>query len=76
MTKNEASQAYIDKAKTLTQAEAEYVFSRMKGKWSRRVEDQKLVPLEAVALQLELEDKNLQAWRDRLSELREKHEES
>lgn len=75
MSKKEASQAYIEKAKTLTQAEVEYVFSRMKGKWSRRVEDRKLVPLEAVALQLELEDKNLQAWRDRLNELRAKHKE-
>ena len=72
MSKKEASQAYIEKAKALSQTEAEYIFSRMKSKWSRRVEDRKLVPLEAVALQLELEDKNLQAWRDRLDELREK----
>jgi hypothetical protein len=57
----------------LSKEEAEYIFSRMRGKWSRRVEDRKLIPVEAVALQLELEDQHLQAWRDRLAELREKH---
>lgn len=73
MSKKEPSAEYIEKAKMLSQAEAEYVFSRMRDKWSRRVEDRKMVPLEAVALQLELEDKNLKAWRDRLAELRDKH---
>ena len=67
------SAEYITKAMALSMEEAEYVFSRMRGKWSRRVEDRKLVPVDAVALQLELEDQNLQAWRDRLAELREKH---
>ena len=73
MSTKTASAEYITKAMALSMEEAEYVFSRMRGKLSRRVEDRKLVPVEAVALQLELEDQNLQAWRDQLADLREKH---
>jgi len=67
------SEQYIEKAKGLAREEAERILSRMRGKLMRRLEDRKLIPLEAVALQLELEDKHLQEWRERLTELRTKH---
>ena len=67
------SQEYIEKAKLLTREDAERLLSRMRGKLMRRREDHKLIPLEAVALQLELEDKQLQEWRARYAEIRAKH---
>ena len=67
------SEEYIEKAKTLTQEEAERIMARLRGKLMRRFEDQKIIPLEAVALQLEIEDKQLQEWRERLAEMRAKH---
>lgn len=65
---------YLEKAKALTRDDAERVMVRMRGKLRRRLEDGKTIPLEAVALQLEQEDRDLQEWRLRLSELRAKHQ--
>jgi len=67
------SEQYVEKAKLLTRDNAERILSRMRGKLMRRLEDQKIIPLQAVAMQLELEDKQLQEWRERLAELRAKH---
>jgi len=63
---------YLEKAKTLSRKEAERLFSRMGGKLTRRLEDKKLSPLEVVALQLELEDEQLEEWRKNLGEIRNK----
>ena len=63
---------YIEKEKTLSRKEAERLFSRMGGKLTRRLEDKKLSPLEVVALQLELEDEQLEEWRKNLGEIRNK----
>jgi hypothetical protein len=73
MTSKTPSEQYIEKAKLLTREDAERILSRMRGKLMRRLGDQKIIPLEAVALQLELEDQQLQEWRARLTELRAKH---
>ena len=67
------SEEYVEKAKLLTREDAERLMARMRGKLMRRLEDRKLFPLEAVALQLELEDEQLQEWRERLAEIRAKH---
>ena len=75
MKLTQPSDPYIEKAKHLSKEEAEHLFSRMRRKLSRRLDDKKLIPLEAIALQLELEDQQLQEWRDRLTELREAHPE-
>ena len=69
------SEQYLETAKNLSREEAERVFSRMGGKLTRRIEDRKVIPLDAVALQLEREDQHLQEWRARLAELRAKHKE-
>lgn len=68
MRKN-PSEEYLKKAKLLTKEEAEHLLARMRGKLSRKMEDRKVDPLEAVAIQLELEDEKLQEWRERWAEI-------
>lgn len=63
------SKEFLEKAKTLSREEAEQLLARMKGKLSRRVEDQHTDPLNAVAIQLEIEDEKLQEWRTRWAEI-------
>ena len=48
------AEEYLLKAKKLTQLKAERLFLRMGGKLGRRFDDSKLVPLDALAIQLEL----------------------
>lgn len=66
------SEEYLEKAKLLTGEEVERLHSRMKGKLNRRLEDKKVDTIEALAIQLEMEDEHLQEWRKRMSEIREK----
>jgi hypothetical protein len=63
---------YLEKAKTLSRKDAERLFSRMGGKLTRRLEDKRLSPLDVVALQLELEDEQLEEWRKKIGEIRGK----
>jgi len=67
-----ASDAYIEKAKNLTQEESDRLLSRMRGKLTRRLEDRKLDTVEALAIQLELDDEQLQEWRERMQEISKK----
>jgi len=64
------AEEYLLKAKKLTKAEAERVFSRMSGKLGRRLDDDKIIPLEALAIQLEIEDEKLKEWRERFAEIK------
>lgn len=64
-----ASQEYLDKAATLSMEEAERLFARMHGKLARKFERERIPSLEAVALQLQIEDEELQEWRQRWAEL-------
>ena len=72
MMKRIPSVEYLEKAKLLTKAEAEHLLARMRGKLNRRLEYRTVTPLEAVALQLELEDEKLQEWRERWAEITER----
>jgi hypothetical protein len=65
---------YIAKAKKLSAEERERVLSRMVGKLPKRLQKEKLTPDEAIAIQLELEDEQLQEWRVNLAAVREKAE--
>ena len=67
-----ASQEYLDKAAALSMEEAERLFARMRGKLARKFEREKIPSLEAVALQLQIEDEELQEWRQRWAELGER----
>jgi|JI10StandDraft_1071094.scaffolds.fasta_scaffold135881_4 hypothetical protein len=63
---------YLEKAASLTREEAERLFSRMRGKLIRKLEHDKIESLEAVALQLQLEDEDLNEWRQRWAEIAER----
>jgi hypothetical protein len=66
------SNEYLEKAKALSREEAERLFARMRGKFTRRLEDKKYSPVEAVALQLQFEDGQLAEWRKNLVRIRDK----
>ena len=63
---------YIAKAKELTSEEQERLLSRMAGKLPKRLKNDKLSLEEAFAIQLELEDEQLQEWRENMATIKEK----
>jgi hypothetical protein len=70
--KKAPDQEYLEKAKLLTEEETERLLSRMRGKLMRRLEDKKLSVLDVAAIQLEIEDGELNEWRKKMAEIREK----
>ncbi|TRZ63808.1 MAG: hypothetical protein D4S02_12075 [Rhodocyclaceae bacterium] len=72
MTTKLRHEDYLEKAKLLSREEVEHLFSRMRGKLARRLDDKEMDPLEAIARQLEFEDRQLMEWRARVSEIRKK----
>lgn len=72
--KDKINPAYLEKVKQLSDEEAERVLSRMGGKLPKRFIKEKLSQDEALALQLEIEDEQLQEWRDKVAKLREEDE--
>ena len=63
---------YIQKAKSLSQEERDRILSRMVGKLPKRLQKEKLTPDEAIAIQLEVEEEQLQEWRINLAAIKEK----
>lgn len=63
---------YLEKVKTLTRDERERLLSRMKGKLPRRLEKDQISCEEALAIQMELEDEQLEEWRKAMKLVREK----
>lgn len=63
---------YLAKAEQLTEDEAERLFSRMSGKLPRRLDKGKISRLEALAMQMELEDEQLHEWRAMMQKLKDK----
>ena len=63
---------YLAKVKLLTKEEAERLLSRMVGKLPRRLEKGKLSQVDALALQMELEDEQLLEWRKMMQMMKEK----
>ncbi len=62
--------AYIEKARNLTEEETERLLSRMGGKLRRRQDKDKVTHLEALAIQLELEDEQLKEWREKMDAIK------
>ena len=60
----------LEKARLLTKEETERLLSRMQTKLMRRLEDKELSALEVVAIQLEIEDEELDEWRKNMTEIR------
>ncbi len=65
---------YLAKVAKLSKLEKERLMSRMSGKLPRRLEKDKLNNEEALAIQLELEDEQLQEWRKMMDVIRAKEE--
>jgi len=65
---------YEEKARALSGEEAERLLSRMSGKLPKRLHNEKLTREEAIAIQLELEDEQLEEWRTNMQELNTKIE--
>lgn len=65
------SDKYLEKAKLLGKKEAERLLSRMRASLMCKMRDEKLSPLECIAIQLEIEDEQLLEWRAKTAELRE-----
>ena len=63
---------YLAKAQTLPEIEQERVLSRMTGKLPKRLDKEKLTREEAIAIQMEIEDEQLNEWRQRMHELQAK----
>ena len=66
---------YREKVQKLTRNERERLQSRMSGKLPRRLEKDKLSLDEALAIQMELEDEQLQEWRANMKLIKERDKE-
>jgi len=66
------NEMYLEKAAKLTEEETERLLSRLRGKPARRFEDRKLSTIEALAIQLEIDDEQLAEWRKNMNEMKEK----
>lgn len=64
-----ASEEYLEKAQNLSEDEIDKLQYRMRGKLYRRAEDKKLSLMEAVAIQLEIEDEELKEWREKRAQM-------
>lgn len=67
-----AAEKYLEQAKLLTDDDAERLMSRMGGKLRRRQDKEKSTNLEAMAIQLELEDEQLHEWREKFASMKAK----
>ncbi|HTH41140.1 MAG TPA: hypothetical protein VL968_10155 [Rhodocyclaceae bacterium] len=70
--KRALKEEYLEKAKELSREDAEKILSRMRRKLARRLDENDLTPLEAVARQLQKEDDDLAEWRARWAEIQER----
>lgn len=69
--KEKVNPDYLEQAKQLSAIDAERVLSRMGGKLPKHFIKEKLSREEALALQLEIEDEQLQEWREKMNKLRD-----
>lgn len=70
--KKTPAEEYVEKARLLDQEETERLMSRMRTKLMRRLESKKFSELEAVAIQMEIEDEELNEWRENMDKIRKK----
>jgi hypothetical protein len=70
--KRKPDDKYLETAQKLGKEQLERVLSRMRGKLTRKTQEEKLTELEAIAIQLELEDEQLEEWREQRRKLNEK----
>jgi len=70
------NEKYIAKATGLSEHAAEQILSRIRGKILRRVDDKNLSDIEAIALQLEIEEEQLNEWRENRVKINKKYKKS
>lgn len=63
---------YAEQVKNLSKTQKERILSRMTGKLPKRLAKDKLTEEEAIAIQLEFEDEQLQEWKDKVASIRAK----
>jgi predicted O-linked N-acetylglucosamine transferase (SPINDLY family) len=68
-----ANEEYLEKAIRLSEEEVERLQSRMRAKLTRRADDRKLTTIEALAIQLEIDDEQLAEWREKRLEINKKN---
>jgi N-acyl-L-homoserine lactone synthetase len=68
-----AKDEYLEKATNLSEEETERLLSRMGGKLPRRLDKNKISKLDALAMQLEIEDDQLAEWREKMREITAKN---
>lgn len=66
------NEKYLKEAEKLTKEQKERLLSRMRGKLTRKLESEKLNTVNAIALQLKIEDDDLVEWRKKRNEIKEK----
>lgn len=64
-------ESFIKAASDLSEDEKERLLSRMRGKLTRKWENQKLDTLQVLAIQLETEAAELADWREKMNEIKE-----
>lgn len=62
--------SYLNAARNLNEDEKEKLLCRMRGKLTRKWENQKLDTLQVLAIQLETEDVELADWRAKMTEIK------
>lgn len=67
---------YEARARELSEEDAERLLSRMSGKLPKRLHKEKLTREEALAIQLEVEDEQLEEWRKNMKALHAQIEET
>ena len=65
------SDEFLKLAEAVNETDAEKILSRMSGKLPKRLHKEKLTKVEAIAIQLELEDELLQEWRKNFHKIKE-----
>jgi len=73
--KRTPTEKYLEKAALLSRDEAELFFSRMDKKLIQKLDEHKLIPVELLAIQLEIEDERLKEWRERFAEIKARSKE-
>lgn len=63
---------YLEKAANLNEEDTERLLSRMRTKLVRRIDDKIFSTIEAIAIQLEREDEELEEWRENRIKINEK----
>jgi len=61
--KRKPADEYIEKAKLLTKEELEKLFARMRRELVSSMDSRKVIPLQAAAIQLEIEADQVREWR-------------